>query len=94
MVTIQEIQERHDSLIDIERSPNELHQLFLDMAVLVQSQGKQLNDRELRDERIRMSAVGPAVPVCKEAPEEYRKSTFIAFMILIIFILIIVQSPK
>ncbi|XLR05548.1 hypothetical protein S83_071746 [Arachis hypogaea] len=44
MDTVQEIQERHDTLIDIERSPNELHQLFLDMTVLVQSQGKQLND--------------------------------------------------
>ncbi|XLR05552.1 hypothetical protein S83_071750 [Arachis hypogaea] len=46
MDTIQEIQESHGTLIDIERSPNELHQLFLDMAVLVQSHGKQLNDIE------------------------------------------------
>ncbi|RYQ86364.1 hypothetical protein Ahy_B10g106033 [Arachis hypogaea] len=37
MDTIQEIQERHDTLIYIERSPSELHQLFFDMAVLVQS---------------------------------------------------------
>ncbi|XLU76133.1 hypothetical protein S245_035186, partial [Arachis hypogaea] len=36
MDTIQEIQEWHDTLIDTERSPNELHQLFLDMPVLVQ----------------------------------------------------------
>ncbi|XLR05546.1 hypothetical protein S83_071744 [Arachis hypogaea] len=58
MDTIQEIQERHDTLIDIERSPNELHQLFLDMAVLVQSQGKQLNDIESHVERANLYVCG------------------------------------
>jgi syntaxin 1B/2/3 len=42
--TIQEIQERHDAVKDIEKNLKELHQVFLDMAVLVEAQGEQLND--------------------------------------------------
>lgn len=38
--TIHEIQERHDSVKEIERSLLELHQVFLDMAVLVEAQGE------------------------------------------------------
>ena len=44
--TILEIQERHDAIKEIEKSLMELHQLFLDMAVLVEAQGQQLNDVE------------------------------------------------
>ncbi|XP_010554816.2 PREDICTED: syntaxin-122 [Tarenaya hassleriana] len=44
--TINEIQERHDAVKDIEKSLNELHQVFLDMAVLVEHQGQQLDDIE------------------------------------------------
>ena len=40
--TIQEIQERHDVVKDIEKIFKELHQVFLDMAVLVHAQGEQL----------------------------------------------------
>ncbi|PWA81411.1 t-SNARE [Artemisia annua] len=46
MDTISEIQERHDAILDIEKSLIELHQIFLDMAVLVDAQGQQLNDIE------------------------------------------------
>ncbi|ERN00250.1 hypothetical protein AMTRI_Chr13g82940 [Amborella trichopoda] len=44
--TISEIQERHDAVKDIERNLLDLHQVFLDMAVLVEAQGQQLNDIE------------------------------------------------
>ncbi|GMY16897.1 syntaxin-124-like [Fagus crenata] len=44
--TISEIQERHDAVKEIERNLIELHQVFLDMAALVESQGHQLNDIE------------------------------------------------
>ncbi|XP_074590291.1 syntaxin-124-like [Curcuma longa] len=46
MDTISEIQERHDAVKDIERSLLDLHQVFLDMAALVEAQGHQLNDIE------------------------------------------------
>ncbi|KAJ0521493.1 putative target SNARE coiled-coil domain, syntaxin domain, syntaxin/epimorphin [Helianthus annuus] len=46
MDTISEIQERHDGIKDIEKNLIELHQIFLDMAALVEAQGQQLNDIE------------------------------------------------
>ncbi|KAL2505648.1 Syntaxin [Abeliophyllum distichum] len=46
MDTIMEIQERHDAVKEMEKNLRELHQVFMDMAVLVQGQGEQLNDIE------------------------------------------------
>ncbi|XWS12722.1 hypothetical protein CRYUN_Cryun37aG0114700 [Craigia yunnanensis] len=46
MDTISEIQERHDAAKEIEKNLIELHQIFLDMAALVEAQGHQLNDIE------------------------------------------------
>ncbi|KAB2634606.1 syntaxin-112-like [Pyrus ussuriensis x Pyrus communis] len=43
---VMENQERHEVLKDIQRSLTELHQVFLDMAVLVEKQGEQLDDIE------------------------------------------------
>ncbi|KAL9243527.1 hypothetical protein vseg_017402 [Gypsophila vaccaria] len=46
MDTINELQERHDSVKEIEKNLIELHQVFLDMAALVEAQGQQLNNIE------------------------------------------------
>lgn len=44
--TLAEIQERHAAVRDLERSLLELHQIFLDMAVLVEAQGEMLDNIE------------------------------------------------
>ncbi|GAA0156923.1 SNARE protein [Lithospermum erythrorhizon] len=44
--TISEIQERHDAVKEIEKNLIELHQIFLDVASLVEAQGQQLNNIE------------------------------------------------
>ncbi|CAA0828261.1 Syntaxin-related protein KNOLLE [Striga hermonthica] len=44
--TVVEIQDRHDAAKEIERSLLELHQIFLDMAVMVEAQGEQMDDIE------------------------------------------------
>jgi len=41
-----DIQERHKDILKIEKSINELHQLFVDMAVLVESQGELIDQIE------------------------------------------------
>ncbi|MQL98855.1 hypothetical protein Taro_031560, partial [Colocasia esculenta] len=46
MDSITEIQKRHDAVKEIEKSLMDLHQVFLDMATLVEAQGQQLNDIE------------------------------------------------
>lgn len=43
---VMENQERHEALKEIQRSLTELHQVFLDMAVLVETQGEKVNDIE------------------------------------------------
>jgi syntaxin 1B/2/3 len=44
--TVQEIQERHSAVKDLERQLLGLHQIFLDMAVLVEAQGEMLDNIE------------------------------------------------
>ncbi|KAF9609847.1 hypothetical protein IFM89_018789 [Coptis chinensis] len=44
--TVVEIKDRHDTAKEIERSLLELHQVFLDMAVMVEAQGEQMDDIE------------------------------------------------
>mmetsp|Transcript_11134 Transcript_11134/g.26433 ORF Transcript_11134/g.26433 Transcript_11134/m.26433 type:complete len:323 (-) Transcript_11134:299-1267(-) len=46
MDTLAEIKERHNAVKELERSLLELHQLFLDMAVLVEQQGEMLDNIE------------------------------------------------
>ncbi|GFP99653.1 syntaxin-112 [Phtheirospermum japonicum] len=41
-----ENKERHEAVMDIWRSLNKLHQVFLDMAVMVETQGEQIDDIE------------------------------------------------
>ncbi len=41
-----EIQERHEALRDLEHSLTDLHQIFLDMSVLVDAQGEMLDNIE------------------------------------------------
>lgn len=44
--TLAEIQERHEAVKELEKSLMELHQIFLDMAVLVEAQGEMLDNIE------------------------------------------------
>ena len=44
--TLAEIDERHKAVKELERSMMEMHQMFLDMAVLVEEQGAQLDNIE------------------------------------------------
>lgn len=44
--TLAEINERHEAVKELEKSLMELHQVFLDMAVLVEAQGEMLDNIE------------------------------------------------
>ncbi|KAF5755960.1 putative target SNARE coiled-coil domain, syntaxin domain, syntaxin/epimorphin [Helianthus annuus] len=91
MDTINEIQERHDSVKEIEKNLMELHQIFLDMAALVEAQGQQLNDIE--------SHVGHAssfvhrgteqLVEARELQKNSRKFTVIAIFLIILLIIVI-----
>lgn len=92
--TIAEIQERHDAVKDIERNLRELHQVFLDMAVLVQHQGEQLDDIEANVGRASSFVRGGAehLNVARKHQKNTRKWTCFAIILLLIIILVIVLS--
>ncbi|PAN04692.1 hypothetical protein PAHAL_1G083900 [Panicum hallii] len=71
--TVSEIQERHGAVREMERSLRELHQVFLDMAALVEAQGHQLNDIESHVARASSFVRRGAVEL--EAAREYQKGS-------------------
>ncbi|KAG2656977.1 syntaxin-124-like [Panicum virgatum] len=70
---VAEIQERHDAVREMERSLRELHQVFLDMAALVEAQGHQLNDIESHVARASSFVRRGAVEL--ETAREYQKGS-------------------
>lgn len=94
MDTILEIQERHDAVKEMEKNLRELHQVFLDMAVLVQSQGEQLDDIESQVNRASSFVRGGTqqLEVARKHQKNTRKWTCFGIVLLLIIILIIVLS--
>lgn len=90
--TITEIQERHESVQDIERSLLELHQVFLDMAALVEAQGHQLNDIESHvahaNSFVRRGT--GQLETAKEYQKSSRKWTCIAIVLGAVLVLVLV----
>ncbi|KAE9585344.1 hypothetical protein Lal_00018311 [Lupinus albus] len=92
MDTIQEIEERHGAVKQIERNLNELHQVFLDMSVLVQTQGEHLDDIESHMARADSYIRGGVqqLQVAKKHQKNTRKCTCVAIVVLLIITLVIV----
>lgn len=91
METIKEIQERHDAVKDIERNLIELHQIFMDMATLVEAQGEQLNDIEQQvNKATSFVARGTGqLKIAKDHQRNTRKWMCIGITLIIVLILII-----
>lgn len=91
--TISEIQERHDTVKEIERSLLELHQVFLDMATLVEAQGHQLSDIESNVARANsfVRRGTEQLQFSREYQKSSRKCTCIAIILgaVIIFVILI-----
>jgi len=89
--TIKEIQERHDAVKDIEKNLIELHQIFMDMATLVEAQGEQLNDIEQHVNRATsyVARGTTQLKVAKDHQRNTRKWMCIGIALVIVLILII-----
>lgn len=96
MDTIMEIQERHDAVKEMEKNLRELHQVFLDMAVLVQSQGEQLDDIESQVNRANSFVRGGThqLETARKHQKNTRKWACFGIILLLIIILIIVLSIR
>uniref|UniRef100_A0A0E0L8D6 t-SNARE coiled-coil homology domain-containing protein n=1 Tax=Oryza punctata TaxID=4537 RepID=A0A0E0L8D6_ORYPU len=94
--TLQEIQERHDTVKEIERKLLELQQIFLDMSVLVEAQGEILDNIESQvsgaAEHIQTGT--NLLQKARFLQKNTRKWTCIGIVILLIIILIVVLSLK
>ncbi|PPD94746.1 hypothetical protein GOBAR_DD08223 [Gossypium barbadense] len=90
--TINEIQERHDAAKDLEKNLKELHQVFLDMAVLVQAQGEQLDDIESHVNRANSFVRGGTerLQTARNYQKNTRKWTCYAIILLLVIVLFVV----
>ncbi|MCO5547840.1 hypothetical protein L7F22_001292 [Adiantum nelumboides] len=89
---IKEIQERHDAVKDLEKNLVELHQIFLDMSVLVEAQGEQLNSIEAAVQHASsfVKTGTDNLHTAKKIQRSTRKWWCIAIIILLIVILVVV----
>ncbi|EFJ50200.1 Qa-SNARE, Sso1/Syntaxin1-type [Volvox carteri f. nagariensis] len=92
--TLAEIQERHRAVKVLEQSLLELHQIFLDMAVLVEAQGEMLDNIEKQVARSVDYVKGgtEALQDAKQLQKNTRKWMCCAIMIMLIVALVIVLA--
>ncbi|KAM0862505.1 hypothetical protein ACQ4PT_045214 [Festuca glaucescens] len=93
---LQEIQERHDAVKEIETKILELQQIFLDLSILVETQGEMVNNIE---EQAKVAAKyvedgRNLLEKAKTLQKNTREWTCIAIIILLITILVVVLSLK
>ncbi|WVZ66146.1 hypothetical protein U9M48_015414 [Paspalum notatum var. saurae] len=94
LATVEEIQERHDAVMEIEKRLLELQQIFADMATLVDAQGEILDNIENQVQ----NAVNHVITgteelrTAKSLQKKSRKCMLIAIIILLVIAVIVVLS--
>ncbi|CAN0897012.1 Putative syntaxin-131 [Linum grandiflorum] len=90
--TVQEIHERHDAVKEIEKKLLDLHQIYLDMAVLVEAQGEILDniENQVTNAVSHVQSGTTALQTARSLQKSKRKWTCIAIFILLIVIAVIV----
>ncbi|OIW04058.1 hypothetical protein TanjilG_04249 [Lupinus angustifolius] len=90
--TVEEIQERHDAVKEIEKKLLDLHQIYLDMAVLVDAQGEILDNIESQVNNAvdHVQRGTSALQSAKKLQKNSRKWMCIAIIILLIIVAVIV----
>ncbi|KVI02852.1 syntaxin-112 [Cynara cardunculus var. scolymus] len=86
-----ENKERHEAVMDIKKSLNKLHQVFLDMAVLVEAQGQNLDDIELNVARAGSFVSGgtDSLFYAKQMKDKHSKN-WVCFVLSVIIIICLV----
>ncbi|KAK1407835.1 hypothetical protein QVD17_39462 [Tagetes erecta] len=90
--TVVEIQDRHDAAKEIETSLLELHQVFLDMTVMVEAQGEKMDDIEhhVMNAAQYVNDGANNLKTAKGYQKQSRKCMCIGIILLLIIILVIV----
>ncbi|XP_057488791.1 syntaxin-132-like isoform X3 [Actinidia eriantha] len=92
MNTLEEIQERHDAVKELEKKLLDLHQIYLDMAVLVEAQGDILDNIESQVSNAvdHVQSGTTALQNAKKLQRNSRKWMCIAMIILLIIVAVVV----
>ncbi|XP_065622562.1 syntaxin-132 isoform X2 [Quercus suber] len=92
--TVEEIQERHDVVKEIEKKLLDLHQIYLDMAVLVEAQGEILDniENQVTNAVDHVKSGTDALQSAKTLQRKSRKCMMIAIILLLVIAIIIVLS--
>ncbi|KAJ8749375.1 hypothetical protein K2173_018865 [Erythroxylum novogranatense] len=92
--TLEEIQERHDAVKEIEKKLLDLHQIYLDMAVLVQAQGEILDniENQVANAVDHVQSGTEALRTAKNLQKRSRKCMMIAIILFLVIAIIIVLS--
>ncbi|WVZ06096.1 hypothetical protein V8G54_019442 [Vigna mungo] len=90
--TIKEIKERHNGMKELETNLKELHQVFLDMAVLIQSQGEQLDDIEIQVARTNSFVRNGTqnLEIARKEQKKHHKWGYCAIILLLAIVLFVV----
>ncbi|KAK7275819.1 hypothetical protein RIF29_16943 [Crotalaria pallida] len=90
--TVVEIQDRYDAAKEVEKSLLELHQIFLDMAVMVETQGEKMDDIEHHVLHASHYVIDGTknLQTAKKYQSSSRKWMCIGIILLLIIILVIV----
>ncbi|KAE9457770.1 hypothetical protein C3L33_10300, partial [Rhododendron williamsianum] len=90
--TLEEIQERHDAVKELEKKLLDLYQVYLDMAVLVEAQGEILDNIESQVSNAvdHVQSGTTALQTAKKLQRNSRKWMCIAIVILLVIVGIIV----
>ncbi|XP_022140581.1 syntaxin-132-like isoform X1 [Momordica charantia] len=91
---VEEIQERHDAVKEIEKRLSELHQIYLDMAVLVESQAEILDniENQVTNAVDHVRSGTDALQTAKSLQRKSRKCMMISIILLLVIAIIIVLS--
>ncbi|CAI9118269.1 OLC1v1019809C1 [Oldenlandia corymbosa var. corymbosa] len=90
--TVVEIQDRYDAAKEIEKSLLELHQIFLDMAVMVETQGEHLDDIEhhVLNAASYVKDGSKNLKTAKDYQRSSRRCMCIGIILLLVIILVII----
>ncbi|XP_030484848.1 syntaxin-132 [Cannabis sativa] len=92
--TLEEIQERHHTVKEIERKLLDLHQVYIDMAVLVEAQGADIDniENQVTNAVDHVRSGTEALQTAKSLQKRSRKCMIIAIILLLVIAIIIVLS--
>ncbi|XP_027162040.1 syntaxin-112-like [Coffea eugenioides] len=84
-----ENQERHEALKEIQKSLTELHQVFLDMAVMIDNQGDQINNIEQNVANAKSFITGGAKDL-NRAKKLKKRSTLACWVSVVVLVFVLV----